>query len=72
MNRYTEGTAWAVAFVRGLVAAGITGGAGFLAVWSTTNDVKTLIIAGLGPFIAALAVRFGVEGAVDSRVRPGP
>ena len=70
MNIYTQGTAWAVAFTRAFLAAVVAGATSFLTVWSQTSDEKTLIIAGLTPFLAVIATRFGLEGAVDSRREP--
>ena len=68
MNLLTEGTSWRVATARALMSAVVVGGLGFLAVWSTTTDVRTLIIAGLTPGLTTLAVRLGIEGYLD---RPG-
>jgi len=62
---------WQVAFLRGLGSAIVVGALSFLAVWATSDDGKTLVIAGLTPFLTTLAIRFGLEGAVDSR-RPTP
>jgi len=45
----------------------MVGGLGFLAVWSSTDDVKTLVTAGLTPALTSFALRLGVEGYVDSR-----
>ena len=67
MSVFTEGSTWQIAAVRALVSALVVGGLGFLAVWSSTDDGKTLAIAGLTPFLTTLALRLGVEGLVDSR-----
>ena len=57
---------WAVALTRALVGAALIGAAAFLAMWSQTDDVKTLVIAGLTPAIGHLLYRFGVEGYIDT------
>lgn len=59
--------AWIVAGVRALLTAAVVGGLGFLAVWTQTDDVKTLVAAGLTPALTVLATRLGIEGYVDSR-----
>ena len=58
-------TSWKIAAARAIVSAVIVGGLGFLAVWSQTDDIKTLIIAGLTPALTSLALRFGIEGTLD-------
>ena len=64
--------AWAIALTRGIISALITGGIGFLGVWSQTDDVKVLIIAGGLPFLTTLSLRFGVEGiTIDQRKANG-
>ena len=55
------------ALFRALLSAVLVGASGFLAVWATTDDTKTLIIAAAAPAIATLMARFGVEGSVDAR-----
>ena len=60
---------WAVALTRALVFAALLGASSFLTMWSQTDDVKTLIIAGLSPAIGALLLRFGVEGVIDTGKR---
>ena len=60
---------WAVALTRAIVGAVIIGGLGFLAVWQATDDVKVLITAGVTPALTHLALRFGLEGFVDSGKR---
>lgn len=62
-----NGTAWQVAAARGILAAVLSGGLAFLAVFSQTDDVKTLLIAGLTPALTTLGVRFLGEGWLDSR-----
>ena len=56
-----------VAGIRALITATVTGGLAFLAVWSATDEVKVLVIAGLTPFLTVLGARLGVEGTLDSR-----
>ena len=58
-------TSWKIAAARAIVSAVIVGGLGFLAVWTTTDDIKTLIIAGLTPALTTLGMRFGIEGTLD-------
>ena len=70
MTILTTGTPWKVAAARAILSAVIVGGLGFLAVWQTTDDVKTLIVAGLTPALTTLAMRLGLEGAIDSRRTP--
>ncbi len=66
-NLYTQGSPWQVAAVRAVVSAAIVGALGFLTVWSQTDDVKTLVTAGLTPFLTTLALRLGLEGFVDTQ-----
>ena len=63
----TKGTPWKVAASRAVLSAAIVGGLGFLGVFSQTDDVKTLIAAGLTPALTVLAIRLGAEGYTDSR-----
>lgn len=65
MQFLTTGTSWQIATARALVSACIVGGLAFLAVWSQTDDIKTLLSAGLTPFLTTLAARLGVEGYID-------
>lgn len=67
MNYLTTGTPWQVAAGRALLSAAIAGGLAFLAVWSQTDDVKTLVTAGLVPFLSVLSTRLGLEGYVDTQ-----
>jgi len=62
-----DGSPWEVAAARALLTASLVGGLGFLAVWSQTDDTRTLIAAGLTPALTTLVTRLGVEGSVDSR-----
>ena len=55
------------ALFRGLLTAALVAVSGFLATWSTTDDVKTLIIAAAVPAVATLMARFVGEGTVDTR-----
>ena len=61
----TQGTSWKIAAARGLLAAVVSGGLAFLAVWSQTDDLKTLLIAGLTPGLTTLGIRFLGEGWLD-------
>ena len=54
------------AFRAGLSAV-IVGGLGFLAMWSQTDELKQLLIAGLVPALTTLGLRLGVEGTIDTR-----
>ena len=56
-----------VAAARAVLGALIAGATGFLGVWSQTDELKVLIIAGLGPFLAVIGTRFGAEGFIDVR-----
>jgi len=67
--KLTKGTAWEVAAARAVLTASLVGGLGFLATWSSTDDVKTLVTAGLTPALTSFALRLGVEGYVDSHKR---
>ena len=67
MKFITDGTSWQVAAARAVLSAVIVGGLGFLAVWQTTDEVKTLVVAGLTPFLTTLAMRLGLEGSIDAR-----
>ena len=58
-------TSWKIAAGRAVLSAAIVGGLGFLALWSQTDDVKLLIIAGLTPALTTLGMRLGVEGYAD-------
>ena len=60
---------WAVALTRAIVGASLIGAAAFLAMRSQTDDVKTLMIAGLTPAIGHLLLRFGIEGVIDTGKR---
>ena len=57
---------WVVALMRAVVGAALLGASGFLTMWSQTDEVKLLIIAGLTPAVGLLILRFGVEGIVDT------
>ena len=54
-----------IAAGRALLSAVIVGGLGFLAVWSQTDEPKTLIISGLTPALTTIGMRLGIEGAMD-------
>ena len=56
-----------VAAARALLGSLIMGGLGFLAMYANTDDVKTLVIAGMTPFLLNLGWRFGIEGFIDVR-----
>ena len=62
-----DAPAWATAAARALVGALITGGLSFFAMWSQTDELKQLVIAFATPALGYLGVRFGIEGAVDTR-----
>jgi hypothetical protein len=55
-----------VAAYRALGTSFITGALSFFAIWSQTDDVKTLVIGTMVPVLTGLAARFGVEGYVDT------
>lgn len=52
---------------RAVIGAVLLGAAGFLVMWATTDDVKTLVIAGLTPAVSHLLWRLGLEGINDAR-----
>lgn len=56
-----------VAAARAVLGSFIFGALGFLAMWSSTDEVKVLIIAGLTPFLTNLGLRFALEGFIDVR-----
>lgn len=57
--------------VRGLIAAFIAGATAALTTASQTDDVKKIVLAGLGSFVGVLALRLG-EGAVDVQKAKDP
>ena len=59
-----------VALFRGLLTGILLGASATLAIWSQTDDGKTLAIAGLTPFIGALLTRFAAEGFIDTAGKP--
>ena len=65
MSAFVISDSWKIAAGRAILSAVIVGGLGFLAVWSQTDDLKTLIIAGLTPALTTLGMRLGVEGYAD-------
>lgn len=60
-----------VAAIRGVMLAIATGGLAALAMWSQTDSVKLILIAGLTPALTVLAARLGGEGAYDA-AKPTP
>lgn len=60
-----------VAMTRAIVGAVISGALGFFVVWQVTNEPKLLIIAGVQPALTYIAVRFGIEGIVDTAKKNG-
>jgi len=58
-------SSWKIAAGRAVLSAVIVGGLGFLAVWATTTDPRTLVIAALTPALTSFALRLGVEGTLD-------
>jgi len=65
MTVFTQGNSWQVAAARALAGAVLLGVAGFLTVWSQTDDVKILVSAGVGPAVGHLLLRLGIEGYMD-------
>lgn len=65
------------ALVRSLVIAVPSALLAALTTWQTTNDTKTIFIAGATAFLAPFIIRFGGEGLYDSnraqkgQVKPG-
>jgi len=60
---------WKVAAARAIATAVIVGVLGALAMWSQTDSLKQVAIAGLTPAFTVLAIRLGAEGYAD---RPKP
>lgn len=58
--------AFKVAAVRAGLQALIVGGAAAIAVWATTDEVKSIVIAGATPALGILAARLGIEGTYDA------
>lgn len=58
---------WKVATGRAVASALVVGGASALAMWSQTDELKFIIIAGGTPALGILGARLGVEGAVDAK-----
>lgn len=58
---------WATATLRAIASAVIVGALGFLSVWASTDDIKTLVTAGLVPALTVLGTRLGIEGLIDAR-----
>ena len=54
------------AMVRGLIIAVPTGILTFLTTWSSTDEMKTLIIATGTSFIGTFLARSGIEGLYDT------
>ena len=61
---------WVVAGTRALIGATITGALSFFTVWQGTDDVRVLVSAGVVPFLSYLGVRLGIEGVIDTRMKP--
>jgi len=57
---------WQVAILRAIIGGLVLGGASFLAVWATTDEVKTLVIAFGTPFLGTIATRGMSEGWWDT------
>lgn len=57
---------WKVAAIRGAITAVGTGALAALAMWTQTDEVKLIAIAGLTPTTTIMMARFGVEGTLDS------
>lgn len=61
-----------VALIRAVITAIVIGAMAFMATWSQTDDVKTIVIATLTPMVGVLAARFGVEGLIDTKAGAKP
>ena len=61
---------WIVAGARALIGATIVGAVGVLGAWQYTDDVKPLVTAAAGPFLSYLAFRLGIEGYIDTNLKP--
>ncbi len=60
-----------VALARSIMGGLALGILGFLAMWSQTDEVKLLIIAGGQPFVTFILWRLGFEGIIDVRKNGG-
>ncbi len=60
---------WIVALARALLSGIVVGVLAFLAVWPETDDVRVLVSAGLTPGLTVFAIRFGLEGVIDTGKR---
>lgn len=56
---------WKIAAFRAVATAIVVGVLGALAMWSQTDSVKQVLIAGLTPAFTVLALRLGAEGYAD-------
>ena len=65
MTLLTGGSTWKIAAARAVLTAIVVGGLGALAMWSQTESLKQVAIAGLTPALTVLALRLGAEGYID-------
>ena len=56
---------WQIAATRAVLTALVVGALGALAMWSQTESLKQVAIAGLTPALTVLALRLGAEGIYD-------
>lgn len=63
---------FAAIFFRALLSATFVAVTSFLASWSQTSDVKSLVISTLTPTLGVLGTRFAAEGWIDSRIANAP
>lgn len=57
---------WIVALARALLSGVVVGTLAFLAVWPETDNIRVLVSAGLTPGLTVFAIRFGLEGVIDT------
>lgn len=62
-----DNNTWKIAAARAFVQAAVAAALAALAVWTQTDDMKTIIIAAATPALTILGARLGVEGYVDSK-----
>lgn len=57
---------WQIAAIRAVGGGFVLGAGTFFGIWSTTDDIKTLLIAFNGPFWGTIATRGAAEGWWDT------
>lgn len=55
-----------VAAIRAVLTAALVGAGASLAVYATSDDFKSIFVAGATAALGILVARFGVEGTIDA------